>query len=372
MRVIIAGLEGPMGTSKLFNNLYHQLAGYASLGDFIKKLDIGARVAGDVLPLKSTDTLIQIKRFSEPPVGFLVRSGMFETDAPPRAMIEWLRACDEVWVPSKWAKNVLLRHQISDEKIRVISLGVNTAIFHPFLQFDKSPQIFRFFNVSSLAPRKGIRELLSALKLVVKQRPNVRLSLKLDNFLKKDLGRSEAKSLLIELGVDQHVDLLSGSFSEVDMMTLYRMHDAYVTATRGEGWGLPITEAVACGLPLVAPCHTGLSEFLGPLDGLYWKVESAPEAFSNNLLYESWCTQADGNEDFWHVCNIEAVAEAMIQVVDESMAGEAERKAKLASQIVRQQFSWQVAGSLAMQALIAKPLSRVMASSSLASHTISQ
>ena len=360
-----------MGTSKLFDNLYHQLTSYAPLGNFIKKINVGGPVAGDIMPLRPTDTLIQIKRFSDPPVGFLVRSGMFETDAPPLAMIEWLRACDEVWVPSKWARNVLLQHQISDEKIRVISLGVNPAIFHPFLRFDKSPQIFRFFNVSSLAPRKGIRELLSALKLVVQQRPNVRLSLKLDNFLKKDLGRSEAKSLLMDLGVDQYVDLLSGSFSEVDMMTLYRMHDAYVTATRGEGWGLPITEAAACGLPLVTPCHTGLTEFLTPLNGLYWKVESAPEAFSNHLLYKAWCDQDTGNEDFWHVCSIESLAEAMIKVVDENMTGEAEKKAMLASQIVRQQFSWQVAGSLAMQALTDKPLSRVTASSSLASHTIS-
>jgi glycosyltransferase involved in cell wall biosynthesis len=360
-----------MGTSKLFNNLYHQLASYAPLGNLIKKLDIGARVAGDVLPLKSTDTLIQIKRFSEPPVGCLVRSGMFETDAPPRAMIEWLQACDEVWVPSKWAKNVLLRHQMLDEKIRVISLGVNTSIYHPFLRFDKPPQIFRFLNVSSLAPRKGITELLSALKVVVKQRPNVRLSLKLDNFLEQDLGRAEAKSLVNEFGVEQYVDLVSGNLSEADMMATYRMHDAYVTATRGEGWGLPITEAVACGLPLVTPYHTGLTEFLSCMDGLYWRVDSAPEAFSNHLLYKTWCNQATGNEDFWQVCSIGSLAEAMIKVVDESMTGEAERKAMLASQIVRQQFSWHVAGSLAMQALVDKPLSRITASSSLASLIVS-
>jgi glycosyltransferase involved in cell wall biosynthesis len=189
--------------------------------------------------------------------------------------------------------------------------------------------------------------------------------------LKQDLGRVAAKDLLIEFGVERYVDLVSGSLSEVDMMVAYRMHDADVTATKGEGWGLPITEAVACGLPLVAPCHTGLTEFLGCMDGLYWKVESAPEAFSNHLLYKEWCDQATGNEDFWQVCSIGSLAEAMIKVVDESMTGEAERKAMLASQIVRHQFSWQVTGNLALQALAAKPLSSITASSSLASHIIS-
>ena len=87
MRVVVAGVEGRVGTSKFFDNLTHQLASYAPFGNLIKKFNIGAQVAGDVMSLEPTDTLIQIKRFSEPRVGFLVRSGMFETDAPPRAMI---------------------------------------------------------------------------------------------------------------------------------------------------------------------------------------------------------------------------------------------------------------------------------------------
>src|SRR5262249_54512238 len=39
--------------------------------------------------------------------------------------------------------------------------------------------------------------------------------------------------------------------------------DVYFTTTLGEGWGLPITEAMAAGLPVVAPRHSSLEELGG-------------------------------------------------------------------------------------------------------------
>ena len=45
--------------------------------------------------------------------------------------------------------------------------------------------------------------------------------------------------------------------------TLYNASDVFVTATLGEGWGLPITEAMAAEVPVVAPDNTAISEILG-------------------------------------------------------------------------------------------------------------
>ena len=44
---------------------------------------------------------------------------------------------------------------------------------------------------------------------------------------------------------------------------LYNAADVYFTTTLGEGWGLPVTEAMAAGLPVVAPRHTSLAELGG-------------------------------------------------------------------------------------------------------------
>ncbi|MET0794477.1 MAG: glycosyltransferase [Polyangiaceae bacterium] len=44
------------------------------------------------------------------------------------------------------------------------------------------------------------------------------------------------------------------------MNELYNASDVYFSTTLGEGWGLPVTEAMAAGLPVVAPRHSSLAE----------------------------------------------------------------------------------------------------------------
>lgn len=40
--------------------------------------------------------------------------------------------------------------------------------------------------------------------------------------------------------------------------------DLYLTTTQGEGWGLPIAEAMACGVPVIAPAWAALGEWAAP------------------------------------------------------------------------------------------------------------
>lgn len=41
---------------------------------------------------------------------------------------------------------------------------------------------------------------------------------------------------------------------------IYNSLDVFLTTTTGEGWGLTITEAMACGVPVIAPAHTSINE----------------------------------------------------------------------------------------------------------------
>ena len=43
---------------------------------------------------------------------------------------------------------------------------------------------------------------------------------------------------------------------------MYAQSDAFVMPTRGEGWGLPICEAMAMGLPVVATNFSGPTAYL--------------------------------------------------------------------------------------------------------------
>ena len=58
------------------------------------------------------------------------------------------------------------------------------------------------------------------------------------------------------------VRLVSEVLSQRAMVQLYEGADAFVLATHGEGWGLPIMEAMASGVPAIATDWGGQTEFM--------------------------------------------------------------------------------------------------------------
>jgi len=58
------------------------------------------------------------------------------------------------------------------------------------------------------------------------------------------------------------------------MAGLYKACKYFVSATYGEGFGLPQAEAGLHGLHVCSPCSTGLSEFLNA--GNCWAVDTEP------------------------------------------------------------------------------------------------
>lgn len=51
--------------------------------------------------------------------------------------------------------------------------------------------------------------------------------------------------------------------TEQQMAAVYSAMDVYLTTTIGEGWALPVTEAMACGVPCIVPGHSGLASWAG-------------------------------------------------------------------------------------------------------------
>jgi len=74
-----------------------------------------------------------------------------------------------------------------------------------------------------------------------------------DNFL-NDTGRTEDSLPPIYFLKDQ--------IPYTKLPSLYKGADAFVLATHGEGWGLPIIEAMAMQLPVIATNWSGNTEFM--------------------------------------------------------------------------------------------------------------
>jgi glycosyltransferase involved in cell wall biosynthesis len=80
------------------------------------------------------------------------------------------------------------------------------------------------------------------------------------------------------LGIEKDIrwanpyDLLAGNYTAADMATWYNGLDLYSGCSQGEGFGLPLVEAQACGIPVVATDASAMTE----LAAKGWLVEGEP------------------------------------------------------------------------------------------------
>ena len=142
------------------------------------------------------------------------------------------------------------------------------------------PDGFKFLHVSSCFPRKAVDVLLASfgaafadcgdVSLVIKTFPNPH------NAIQQQLAqfRSAYPS-------GPEVVVIEGDWSESQMAGLYEACDAYVAPSRGEGFGLPLAEAMLYGLPVITTDWGGHRDFCTPDNT--WLVRSELEPADTHL-----------------------------------------------------------------------------------------
>ena len=68
--------------------------------------------------------------------------------------------------------------------------------------------------------------------------------------------RDRLETRVADLGLQEHVRF-TGFVAEEDKPDLYRLADLFVLASRGEGFGIVLLEAMACGTPVIASALDG-------------------------------------------------------------------------------------------------------------------
>lgn len=129
--------------------------------------------------------------------------------------------------------------------------------------------------VGRLAPNKRVPVLVEALAKLREQRPPVHLLVVGDT---GDMYHAEAEACwrrATQLGVSRRVHFL-GHLGDEELADLYRTADVFVTASRWEGFGVPVIEAMASGLPVIAAGAGALPETIGAA-GLTFKADDAAD-----------------------------------------------------------------------------------------------
>ena len=177
---------------------------------------------------------------------------MLEVDGFPAEWVRQGNRMDEVWVPSDFNREGFLASGL-ERPIYTVPLGVNVDYFHPGIAGYPNPHgEFVFLSVFEWGERKEPWLLLRAFNEEFRAEEPVRLVCKVVNSDRTVRLKREIERLSLRRSGGKISYLFNQEFPRYQLGTLYRSADCFVSASRGEGWNMPLMEAMACGLPTIA------------------------------------------------------------------------------------------------------------------------
>lgn len=208
------------------------------------------------------------------PGKYNVTCSMWESRDLPRAMARQLASADALIVPSWFCYHAFRRAGLT-RPIHVVPLGLWPEHW-PYAERTVSPgEPFRFLWVSARNERKGYQQLWQAWCEEFTPRDPVQLTLK--TTVETDDGYPTFWRW-------QGITMDRRYLSREDLRALYEAHHALIFPTMGEGFGLPLLEALASGMLVIAPFTTGQRDFLNK--SVAWRLDTKPQKASYGVQTE--------------------------------------------------------------------------------------
>lgn len=192
---------------------------------------------------------------------------------------------DLILVPSYFVKNVFSQY-MNPEKIIVCPPGIDTKIFNiskiipeegikfkkidfdqnKIIETEDEPKGFKFSSNARFNHKKGVDLVLKSYLNAFTKKDDVSLVLFWlpENPFEPQRMENRIFQILKEVDTSNCPPIyVYDTPLPTDLQHLpYAYSDCFLFPSRGEGFGLPVLEAGACGIPVICPNHTGLSDFV--------------------------------------------------------------------------------------------------------------
>jgi glycosyltransferase involved in cell wall biosynthesis len=237
----------------------------------------------------------------------------------------------------------------------VVPNGVNVDQYYPRFRENhgEGSKKFRFLFVGGTIWRKGVDILLHAYRRAFGSRDNVVLIIKdfPQGLLYADQGIARIISEIRKDGDAPEIVHYNELLDLEKMPGLYSACDCLVHPYRGEGFGLPVLEAMACGIPVITTEGGSTDDFCSSEHS--YLIPSKRVDFTPSDLKlaggAGWLLEPD----------LDSLTSILREVYENGK--EAKEKAMKASAFVRANFDWKKIGEKVMERLdllIQRPIRR--------------
>jgi hypothetical protein len=209
--------------------------------------------------------------------GYKVGYTMFEFNNLPSitGKYNWYNYCinmDEIWTPSNYNCKMFKNNGITNSYI--MPVGIDTD---KFKISKKNNEKVTFLSIGEFNYRKGWDILLSAFIDEFNGDDNVKLIIK--SFEHDKMESTYKKRILNKIEELKNtknnppiIECITNILKPNELPNIYKNIDIFVMATLGEGFGLPMAEAMSCGIPCILPNNSGYLDFVKNYNGWLTKV----------------------------------------------------------------------------------------------------
>ncbi len=219
-------------------------------------------------------------------INLLHAYGWEESELPKKWINDFNMYLQGITVMSAQVKKILIDNGVRIP-IKVCGLGINHFKNNSsFSSINIKAKKYKFLHISSCFPRKGVDILLKSyfdnftknddVTLIIKTFENIHNNVD-DLVLKYTENHALAPDVLI----------LKTDLNELEINYLYSICDVLVAPSRGEGFGLPIAEAMSFGLPVITTGWGGQLDFCNQFNSFLIDFEfvSSQSHFGLDLSY---------------------------------------------------------------------------------------
>jgi len=339
MKIRLIGHRNNLGIGVHYSNFADALRRMSYLGDLVEEVDCDNQDAVWAGVERSQPEDVNISFVSMPIhehyQGTNIQWVVSESTRVPPTIMSTMQAADQVWVPSAWGRDQLIANGLDAELCHVVPEGVNSTQYHPYYSRVESP-ILSYLITGKYELRKSIIETVAAWHQEFGTDPDVELVVKTNHFVNQTDKYNELTGWIESQGMT-NVRVLWGSAAQSDMIDLYQQSHIFVLPTKGEGWGLPLIEAAAVGLPIITTMHSAHTEFLQHIPSSVIPVEYdlVPIACEE---YKFFYPTEDGDWGQWAQPRIDSIRRALRTARDNYTT--LQSRAFANSSIIRDAFSW--------------------------------
>ncbi|WP_276840023.1 glycosyltransferase [Anaerovibrio lipolyticus] len=261
--------------------------------------------------------------------------GWEESIIPETYINDFNKYIDGIGTMSQYVTDKLIECGI---KVPVKTMGIGVELcpdyenIKPFNLKSKKKTVF--LHISSAFPRKGVDAMLKGYYEAFDGDDDVCLLLK--TFPNP---HNRVEEILARLGSQYanppEVEWINRDLPEEQLYGLYKAADCYVSVARGEGFGLPVAEAMLAKVPVIVSANSGMNDFCKEETAFLVSnhLELADTHLNNNA--------GSGQKSYWYEPEVPALVKALQDFVcctDQSLVRE---KVENAYNLIAGEYTWQ-------------------------------